>query len=310
MGVDFSIVVSTENTQYLAWQTQLLCVSALSRLNQRPMVVVHRTRKALRAEFNILKELGCHIVEAPSFRRHPKGLYLPRNMPGSMLAAAASPNLNAEYILFCDPDMLFVTPLEYEPGITAESCPYLDYEEPQVKVVARKFGIEDMINQLNLTSRFGYPLIVPRECVGRLGSRWLEVLDSFETLHWIDAMYAFGLALAIEGLHAKTTYKVNSNYVQKEPVTGSLIHYCHGDAEWNKRFFIRKSPLDVPDDLLPTARHGSILSEIVTQIREARRLLRPFSLFESGRGRSRRRLAWFRRALAQTITALVCKFFR
>lgn len=212
MSLDFQIAVSAENNPYLAWQTQLFCFSALTRIGKHPTVVVHRSAAPLLPEFEIVRSWGCPVVEAFQFRNHPKGEYPPRNELGSLLTLAHLPQFRQGHVLFCEPDMLFVKRLEYTGELSGEHYAYLDYTRKRVCDVARKFGIEDRAQELNRTSAIGVPYVIPACYIGRIAHRWIEVLDSFDELHWIDIMFAFGLALAFEGLAPTTTRLMVDNY--------------------------------------------------------------------------------------------------
>lgn len=275
MYSDFQIVVSSENTQYMGWQTQLFCYSAVSRLKKSPLIVVHRTDETLRGEFRLLRKLGFRVVEAPSYRMHPRGLYAPRNELGTLVTVAEIVNLRTRQVLFCEPDMLFVSRLDYTGcSVAAEYYRYLHYEEPRVRSVAERYGFGHQIDWLNQTSCFGVPYLLPVPNIPRIAHRWIEVLDSFDAIEWIDIMYAFGIALAVEGMSAEITHIMADNYDHAVPLSAGLIHYCYGDAIWNKRNFMDHSPLSLSSNVLPIAKPGTVLAEIVTQIQEAGRFFR------------------------------------
>lgn len=271
MGVDFKVVVSSENSAYMAWQTQLFCFSSLTRLGKHPTVVVHRSTGPLRPEFITVQSWGCSLVEAPQFWKHPQGEYPPRNEPGSLLTIASLPQFSKGHILFCEPDMLFVKRLDYAGELSGEYYTYLDYREKRVQVVAEKFGMANRLEVLNQTSMIGVPYLIPCHILSRIARRWIEVLDSLEELQWIDIMYAFGLTLAIEGLRAKTTHIMVHNHYPMKTLDRSLIHYCYGDWRWNKRTF-RDGYSPLWSAPLPSSKglSGTVLGEILNQIRQAR----------------------------------------
>lgn len=266
----FRVIVSSENTAYMAWQTQLFCFSALSRLGQYPTVIVHDRSGVLRSEFGLLQKRGFQVIQAPSYKAHPVGEYEPRNELGSLIVAASMVAIGSAHILFCEPDMLFVDRLHCTHQLTGEYYSYLDYEQQRIKNLASKIGLEAATRILNRTSKIGVPYFLPVRHIARIASRWIKVLDSFETLDWIDIMYAFGFALALEGLVPKTTCIADYNVCSTKKLSRTLIHYCYGDSAWNKRAFEARNPLELPDGLLPKTAPGTILNEIVRQIREAR----------------------------------------
>jgi hypothetical protein len=267
MSVSYEVIVSSENSLFMGWQTKLFCFSAESVLKQRPIVVVHGTGEPLRPEFRILQERGFKVVQAPSFAIAPSGVeYKPRNELGTLLEVASMSDLSAEHILFCEPDMIFVHRLEYSGSLAAEYYNYLQYAEPRVANAASKFGLGHLIDRLNETRGIGVPYLIPVRYVKRLALRWIEVLDAFEELQWIDIMYAFGIATMIEGLDVEVTHIMATNNRNTNPLRG-LIHYCYGDRICNKHSFRDNSPFDIPDEI---ARPDTVLGEIVRQLWQAR----------------------------------------
>lgn len=239
-------------------------------MGQWPIVVVHKADESLRSEFLELRQRGCTVLEAPSFRLHRKGLYPPRNELGSLLTISSMHSLD-QPILFCEPDMLFVDKIEYKDVLTGEYYGYLNYDSEHIAGVARHLLIEHLLPCLNRYGKIGVPYLIPAQFLHRIASRWLETLDAFEELQWIDIMYAFGLCLALEGLEAETSHIMNDNFRPSGQLSRRLVHYCYGDSVWNKRFFLDKgTPLGVPDELLPRTQPGSILHEMMCQLRQAR----------------------------------------
>lgn len=268
--VNYRVVVSAENNDYLTWQTQLFCFSAISRLNQAPIIIVHKSDEPLRREFHQLKRCGCTVIEAPSFRLHRTGLYAPRNELGSLFTLGSVLELD-QPVLFCEPDMLFVSPIHYDECLTGEYYSYMNYSEDRVRAAAQKLGAERLIKDLNNFGKIGVPYLIPGRVVRRLSERWLEALDSFDELRWIDIMYAFGLALAMDGLEAHTSHIMNHNFWPLERLTRRLIHYCYGNALWNKRSFrLGRTPLDPHEAIVADVPANSIIDEIMRQISEAR----------------------------------------
>lgn len=287
-NVDFKIVVSSENSSYMAWQTQLFCFSALTRLGKQSTVVVHRATGPLCKEFEVVKKWGCSVIEAPQFRVHPRGEYPARNEPGSLLTIATHPEFREGYVLFCEPDMLFAKCPLYLGKLCGEYYHYLDYSQERFRVVARKFGIEDAVETLNRTSKIGVPYLIPGQLVARIAQRWLEVLDLFEEFEWIDIMYAFGIALTMENLSAEITRLMADNRDPLSKLKQSIVHYCYGDARWNKRsYYTSGSPLD-PATRVPSTKglSGTVLGEILRQIRQASACTQYPRIFNSFRSMS------------------------
>ncbi len=271
-AVDFQVVVSSENNSYMAWQTQLFCFSALTRLGKHATVVVHRNGGPLRPEFETVRSWGCRVIGAPRYSAHPRGAYPPRNEIGSLLTIAAHPDFRNGHVLFCEADMLFVKAPKYSGELSGEHYGYLDYGQTRVEAVARKFGVTASPEELNRAYGIGVPYLIPGPLLPRIADRWLEVLDSFEELDWIDVMYAFGLALSVESLPVGTTRLMADNRDPVKKLHGSVIHYCYGDARWGKRSFRNgDSPLSPLSPVPPTrGLSGTVLGDILHQIRQAR----------------------------------------
>lgn len=270
MSDRYQIFVSTENSLYMAWQTQLFCYSAWTTLGQRPVVILHASGEPVRAGYLELRSCGFTVIEVPSYAAtRTGGAYPPRNEVGSLVEIASLATLGGGPILFCEPDMLFVQPLAYRGVLAAEFYVYLHYEDPHVRNVLRKFAMEHRAADFNIGSRFGVSYLIPQQYLKRLAARWIEVIDQFDQLEWIDIMYAFGIATALEGLDVETTHFMTDNYRPTRPLR-HIIHYCYGDAVWNKRSFRCSSPLESTNESLDLGRPGTVLGEIMRQLRGAR----------------------------------------
>lgn len=87
-------------------------------------------------------------------------------------------------------------------------------------------------------------------------------------------MYAFGLTVVKLGLEIEVTRLTDHNYWPEEQVRAPMIHYAYGDERWNKRRYwtdegasaVWQPPEDQP--------RGTILGELLAQIREAREFYR------------------------------------
>lgn len=273
MAIDFTVVVSSENSSYLAWQTLLFCFSAVTRLGKMPVVVVHHTPGPMRPEFILLREWGCRVIEAPSYLSHPLRQYPPRNELGSLLTIAEHPDFTNGHLLFCEPDMLFAEPtLIYNDELSAEHYSYLHYEQNRIRSVAKRFGVARQVEERSIDLMIGVPYLIPCSLLSRIAQRWIDVLDAFTELEWIDIMYAFGITLAVEDLPVSTTRFMTDNLHQLDPLNRKIIHYCYGDELWNKRWFREgESPLDL-SKRTPHLKgiSGTIIAEIFSQIRQAR----------------------------------------
>jgi hypothetical protein len=100
---------------------------------------------------------------------------------------------------------------------------------------------------------------MPTKLLSVLAPRWTEVLDSFDELHWIDIMYAFGIALEIENVPSVATHIMDTNANPFLQVTRNLIHYCYRNADWYKQEHQDHNPLfRIPEKLSRVAGDGSV----------------------------------------------------
>jgi hypothetical protein len=84
-------------------------------------------------------------------------------------------------------------------------------------------------------------------------------------------MHAFGLAVTQLGLEVTQTDLVDMNLEQLACARRTIIHYCYGDATWDKRFFVEVTESQNVWFPQVSAGEGTILGEILAQIIEARK---------------------------------------
>jgi hypothetical protein len=214
------------------------------------------------------------VIEAPSHARLPNGWrYLPRNTIGSLLAAGHV--VEDEYILLCDPDMVFTGQLAYPRTFAAEFYDYIKYSDPVATQLLQKTCLTASINDLDKEYRIGVPyLIYTRDCM-RVARRWQAVMDLYEAPKWVELMYAYGIALKLENIGMTTTHIMVSNYNQGQVCERPLIHYCYGDSTWNKRMFIKEGHSPVQQQWnLGAIPKGTVLYELLRQVQEAQAFFR------------------------------------
>jgi hypothetical protein len=268
----YRIVVSAENSPYLAWQARLFHFSCLSRLNHTPIIIVHDCGSKWRRDFQELADAGAIVSRAPSYRITSNGDdYLPRNTAGTLLHAAELCPAKDEFIVLCDPDMIFVRKPDFSSGLSGEYYGYVNYDRKPVRRAAKKIGIKlEMLDRQKRELCCGVPYVIPVAVAKRLAEAWLQAIDAFSPRHWEDQMHAFGLAVVKLGLRLTLTHMMNHNYWPNAPVDRDVIHYCYGDETWNKRsYFTARQARKVWSPAAP-AQQGTILAELVSQIREAR----------------------------------------
>lgn len=267
----YRIVVSAENSPYLAWQAKLFHFSCVSRLAGSPIVIVHDCGSKWRRDFQELAEAGAIVSRAPSYRITSNGDdYLPRNTAGTLLHAAELCSAQDEFIVLCDPDMIFVRQPNFSRNLSGEYYGYVNYDRKPVRRAAKKIGIRlKMLDRQKEELCCGVPYVIPVAAAKQLAEAWLQAIDEVSPREWEDVMRAFGLAVVKLGLRITLTHMMNHNYWHNAVVNRDVIHYCYGDKTWDKRNYVttrqaRKvwSPA--------AAQQGTILAELLSQIREAR----------------------------------------
>lgn len=288
----YEIVVSAENNPYVAWQAMLFHYSCLKHTGQAPLVVVHGDmNQRLLGGFQTLEQHGGRIQRAPNFRLH-RGLdYAPRNTPGTLRCVES----DADYLVLCDPDMIFFAPTRFEQHrlgddqisldrvtymvVNDESRPYLSAACKRAGVSLKRLARDDIGG--------GVPHILPRSLLPALSREWLRSLDFLfpgltatqarnltgrpANLFWLASMWALILAIYRLGLRpvmtefALTNFGGNRKSLPPPGGNHSLIHYCYGDSVFNKREFGEPVTSDRVWQVRPTKEtlSGRICNEIV-----------------------------------------------
>jgi len=264
------IVVSAENNGYIGWQCKLFYYSCVTRTRFQPLFMVHAMGGDWHPDFYELVKAGALVRAAPSYIRTPYDLYVPKNTAGSLLHAAAYCDPD-DFIVLCDPDMIFVRSPAFPARLSADFYFYMNYDRPGVRAAAERLGVAwDAIVERHQSLCCGVPYVVPVRQARKVAEQWLAAIDAFPQRQWEDVMYAFGLATLRLGLPITLTRIMEQNHVQEAPLTTDMIHYCIGDALWDKRHFYYEEEL--PRVWHPAVRVGrdTILGEVIQQIDEAR----------------------------------------
>ncbi len=256
----------------MAWQCKLFHYSCVTRLGIRPVFIVHELDRDWHPYYSEIVAAGGIVRRAPSYRRTKNGDdYSPRNTAGSLVQAAAIGYRANDFIVLCDPDMIFLRRPELPRTLSAERCSHVDYDAPEVRDAARQLGITpDLLNRRKREVECSVPHVIPVADASRIAEGWLEAIDAFRPGNWQISMYAFGLALIRLDLPLKLTRFVALNVQQARDVgDADIIHYSYGDENWNKRHYWY--PEKAPNVWKPTARfpRRTILGEIISQIEEA-----------------------------------------
>ena len=283
------IVVSTENNPYMGWQCKLFYFSCVTRLNQQPIVIVHETGRDWHPDFYDLVRAGCAVHSVPNYRTSACGDDLPgRNSAGSLIKAAEICAGRDELIVLCDPDMIFVRATEFLNCLSAEFSSFMDYDRDLVEEARLRFGIQrDELDAKKKKLTVAVPYVVPTRTASEFGRTWLQAIDAFPSRQWENdqrairpagspvyerrhvVMYAFGLTVVRLGLEIEVTHLTDHNYWPDEPVRAPMIHYAYGDERWNKRNYFTDEQAPGVWNPATKAAQGTILSEVLSQLRQA-----------------------------------------
>ncbi len=265
----FEIVVSAENNPYLAWQAMLFHYSCVTRQKQTPVIMVHAQRgERLRAGFRWIRAAGGDVRRAPDYRRVGGVNYPPRHTAATLRHLETT----ADYIVLCDPDMLFLRSLPRtelrlaDDQVSFDFCGYLQPDapvyQPTLDRVCRSAGVEPSRLRTPVIDG-GVPHVVPRGVQRTLSDEWLAIIELFPTmpptplassgartrgLHvgpqkdWLATMWAVLLATHRLGLSPVLTRLATTNFQGTRPLADlqpppHLLHYCYVDPGFNKHDF-------------------------------------------------------------------------
>ncbi|MEP6922384.1 MAG: hypothetical protein ABI967_14765 [bacterium] len=265
------IVVSAENTPYMEWQCKLFYFSCVTRLKRRPLIIVHSSGQDWCPGFYDIVRAGGAVYSAPNYRIAESGEdYAARNHPGTLIEASRLLGDQHVFIVLCDPDLIFTRAVEFPESPAGEYSAFMDYDSDFVTDPLRRLGIskETLDRQKDFLS-CSVPYVVPAGRATELGTTWLHAIDAFLPRRWEDVMYAFGLAVVKLGLKLTITQMADTNYWPDQPVSAPVIHYAYGDDCWTKRNYYSEEEAGAVWDADQDAVPGSILNEILNQIREA-----------------------------------------
>ena len=266
------IFVSVENNAYCGWQSKLFYFSSITQLNRKPTFIVHDSRRSkLHPDFHDLVSAGATVVPAPSYIQSVRDTYRPRNAAGSLIHAAEMCDKD-DLIVLCDPDMIFLGKPKFPKSLAFNFYFYMDYDRVEVNAARRKLRIPiSKVEAQKEELRGGVPWVIPASVARQLGTVWLEAIDAFVPRHWIDNMHAFGLAVTKLDLKVTRTDLVDMNLDQFAKPRSTIIHYCYGDKTWDKRAFRGQKQAEKVWRPEVSARKGTILGEILSQIIDARK---------------------------------------
>jgi hypothetical protein len=263
------IVASTENNHYMVWQAMLFHASCVRHLGRVPIIMVHTDGGPLLPGFDRIRDAGGHVQTAPDYRRVDGVNYPPRNTAASLRHVQT----DADYIVLCDPDMVFLQPLPWrqlelaDHQISFESVGYLNPDipayQPALDDVCRRAGIEPQRLRDPRTNG-GVPHVIPARHQHPLSELWLELMELFPNVppappndpgakprgchigpqkDWLCTMWALVMAAGRLELEPVLTKLCISTQDGSRPIPQladggpCMIHYCYEDSGFRKHSY-------------------------------------------------------------------------
>jgi hypothetical protein len=167
--------------------------------------------------------------------------------------------------------MIFVRQPDFSRSLSGEYYGYVNYDRKPIRRAAKKIGIRlEMLDRQKKELCCGVPYVIPVAAAKQLAEAWLRAIDEVSPREWADDMGAFGLAVVKLGLRIRLTHMTNHNFWPNAVVDRDVIHYCYGDNTWSKlNYFTTRQARKVWSSAA-VAQQGTILAELLSQIREAR----------------------------------------
>jgi len=298
----FQVVVSTENNPYLVWQAMLFHYSCLHYLGHSAIVVVHTDAEPLLPGFQRIVARGGTVQTAPNYRNVGGVNYPPRNTAASLRHVQT----DADFLVLCDPDMIFLQPVAFDQALASDRqisfdhvsymVPEADHSRSNLEHVCPLAGVplEDI---LKIPCSGGVPHVVPRQWQQALSDQWLRCQEVFPVISpwtqdmaasaslqchhgpqkdWLATMWGLVLAVHRLGLESILTHWCTTNYNGTQPLAPDddgaapkMLHYCYADAGFNKHAF---DNLQAADHTVWQAApdDGTISGAVRRQLREAR----------------------------------------
>lgn len=254
----FDIIVSAENNAYMAWQSMLFHYSCVEHMGFAPLIMVHGGLEPLGEGFARIAATGGRIQRTDNYR-----YALPREYPGRNKSySLARADTDAQFVMLCDPDMMFVKPLPFE-RITADfgrddlSFDHADYliperHRPVLEPVCMAAGV-DVARVLDIPVYGGVPHIVHHRRRQRLAREWREMNELYleEALRfhrrmksevWISEMWGLVLACHRIGMTPRFIEFVvnnggNPKLDRSSPEGPAMIHYCYRHESFDKMLY-------------------------------------------------------------------------
>jgi len=163
----YDVVVSSDNNDYLAWQSLVLHHSCITHLGQPPIIVVHGDAGPLVPGYRILEKKGGIIQRLPTQQYAGTIDYACRNV----WATLKDVKTKAENIVLCDPDMIFLRHVDFTEkaatlegeAISLDKVGYMtigDHNRNILEEVCRTSWIDtNLLNGIKIGG--GVPYIIP-----------------------------------------------------------------------------------------------------------------------------------------------------
>jgi len=262
----YEIVASTENNPYMVWQAMLFHASCIRYLGQAPIIMVHGDGSPLLSGFERIRDAGGQIQTGPDYRNIGGVNYPPRNTAATLRHVQT----NADYIVLCDPDMVFLQSLPWHQlnlaphQISFEFVGYLDANvpvyQPAVDDVCRKINLDPQ-RLRNPKYNGGVPHVIPTRLQKPLSDLWLDLMEVFPDIppcpaeipgarprgchigpqkDWLCTMWALVMAseqLNLEPVQTRlciTTQDGGRPLPELHADGPCMIHYCYEDAGFGK----------------------------------------------------------------------------
>lgn len=254
----FDIVVSAENNHYHAWQCMLFHYSCLTVLDRTPIIVVHSDPGPLVTGFELIATRGGVVQRRKNFRHAGEIMYAPRNQMRTANLVAT----DAEHIVLCDPDMIFLEPIDFaaiidglpRDAITMDRISFLkvnDRNRPFIGEVCAESGIS-LARVESKPMNGAPPHVIPKRLRLRLCQQWHVQLERYLAAShahhggshsdvWISSMW--GLVLAMHALGIEAVLTDLSMHTHGDPPVASvpprpLLHYSYDTPAFNKRDYV------------------------------------------------------------------------
>lgn len=294
----FEVLASTENTPYMMWQAMLFHFSCVKHLGQVPTIVVHHDGEPLLPGFTKIAERGGRIQMAPNYRVYHGVDYPPRNSAGSLKQLRT----NADYIVLCDPDMIFLRPFPFEEyrlrdnQISFDEVNYLIPQKAEfdgkLEAICERAGVPYQ-TLLDTPVSGGVPHIIPRSQQQAVAQDWFDSMELFPTFDlgpdferpkelrsvphqfWTTTMWA--LVLTAHRLHLEPVmtrlcvlnFHGDSVLSQADASSPAIIHYCYSTPGFDKRLHFDARTAESAVWNLP-GDDGTLAGSIRGQLCEAR----------------------------------------